>query len=201
MLCKDGSRRSINDYRSCHWGVVPANAIVTSSAKVYEDRRKYQKFLEKVAEIYAFNNTPIIDDYDRNRNEYDQFGDRNRFKRQNFDDLRNRNPNDPINRDEDRRDPYNRNNPNPFERDPFKNDPYSINRHEYGINIDPYNTQDTTYKHDSDSAFVNVESDHRNRNYSYYETFYIFESSPKYGIHGNLLFQVKNRVKLNLHFH
>lgn len=167
---------------------MPSSAIVTSSAKVYEDRRKYQKFLERVAEIYAFNSTPAYDDYDRNRNdydrnrnEYDQYGNRDRFKRQNFGDYRNRDVN---------KDPYKDENRNPYANDPFRNDPYSVNREQYGVNIDPYNTQDTHYNRDSDDTYINVEYDPRQRNYSYYETFYLFESSPRYGIHGNLLFQV-----------
>lgn len=100
LLCKDGSRRPVDDFRACNWGSVPTNAIVTSSATSVEDRVKLQKFLEKAAQLYspnAFNNNTFDNrnrnPYDRNplgpqdRVEYDAFGNRigNRFKRQSFD--------------------------------------------------------------------------------------------------------------------
>lgn len=51
LLCRDGTRRPVDDYRTCHWGTVPSRAIVTSSATNFEIRRKYQKFLEKAVRI------------------------------------------------------------------------------------------------------------------------------------------------------
>lgn len=53
LLCKDGSRRPVEEYRTCNWGSVPTHAIVTSSARTAEERRKYQKFLEKAVEMYS----------------------------------------------------------------------------------------------------------------------------------------------------
>lgn len=94
LLCKDGSRRPVDDFRACNWGSVPTNAIVTSSATSVEDRVKLQKFLEKAAQLYsanAFRNNTFDNrnrnPYDRNPQEYDAFGNRigNRFKRQSFD--------------------------------------------------------------------------------------------------------------------
>lgn len=207
-MCKDGSRRQITDYQACNWGIVPSSAVVTSSAKPYEDRRKYQKFLEKAAEIYAFNSTPAYDDYDKSRGEYDQY---NRYKRQSYGDYRNTNNNynksDPLYRDNNREDEYrrnpydindpynnNNNNRNPYGNDPFRSDPYNINRDEYGINIDPYQKGNDNYDRNSDTTRIDVEYDPRQRNYSYYEAFYLFESSPRYGIHGNLMFQVKKKL-------
>lgn len=100
LICKDGSRRPIDDFRACNWGSVPTNAIVTSSATNVEDRLKLQKFLAKAAQLYSPNNNTFSNNQNRNplgyenvnRNtfgpqqkvEYDAFGNR-RFKRQSFD--------------------------------------------------------------------------------------------------------------------
>lgn len=55
LLCKDGTRRSVDDYRTCNWGNVPSRAIVTSSATKFETRRLYQRFLEKAVRIFHKN--------------------------------------------------------------------------------------------------------------------------------------------------
>ncbi|KAL3268954.1 hypothetical protein HHI36_008040 [Cryptolaemus montrouzieri] len=99
LLCLDGARYPIEDYMRCNWGKVTSNAIVTSSAASYEERKLYQKFLQKVATFYG---EPLNTSFpiDNNRNipnfpdgnidqsvRYDQFGNRlnKRRKRQNFD--------------------------------------------------------------------------------------------------------------------
>ncbi|KAG8237825.1 hypothetical protein J437_LFUL002434, partial [Ladona fulva] len=46
LLCKDGSRRPVREYRSCNWGMVPSHAIVTTSAKSVSLRQKYYRFLK-----------------------------------------------------------------------------------------------------------------------------------------------------------
>lgn len=48
LLCKDGSRRPIADYKSCHWGPAPANALVTTTAKNEELRKRYIQFYEVI---------------------------------------------------------------------------------------------------------------------------------------------------------
>ncbi|KAH8296790.1 hypothetical protein KR054_011358 [Drosophila jambulina] len=53
LLCRDGRRVPINDYRQCNWGQVPADAIVTSSARSFADRKQYQQFLKRIAELYS----------------------------------------------------------------------------------------------------------------------------------------------------
>ncbi|XP_068083079.1 transferrin 2 isoform X2 [Anabrus simplex] len=53
LLCKDGSRATIDGYRNCNWGSVPTHAIVTSSVKSPELRRMYQKFLQKAVQLYG----------------------------------------------------------------------------------------------------------------------------------------------------
>lgn len=165
LLCKDGSRRPIDDFRACNWGSVPTNAIVTSSATTIEDRVKLQKFLEKAAQLYAANALRNNTLEERNRNtyenqnrnpygpqervEYDAFGNRiggGRFRRQSFDPVfANQNSYSPT--------------------------PYDTNR----LN-DSYPTQ-PVYQNENGGAP--------------YELFNLFESSPKYGYRLNLLFQVR----------
>ncbi|XP_017070942.1 melanotransferrin [Drosophila eugracilis] len=53
LLCRDGRRVPISDYRQCNWGQVPADAIVTSSARSFIDRKQYQQFLKRIAELYS----------------------------------------------------------------------------------------------------------------------------------------------------
>ncbi|CAH1375090.1 unnamed protein product [Tenebrio molitor] len=79
LLCTDGSRRPVDDYLSCNWGRVPSDAIVTSSAVSFEDRRKYQLFLEKAGERYKYVGPDR--DYQDTRHDgrepqYDQFGNK-----------------------------------------------------------------------------------------------------------------------------
>ncbi|XP_032675278.1 melanotransferrin isoform X1 [Odontomachus brunneus] len=62
LLCKDGTRRSVDEYRNCNWGTVPSRAVVTSSARDYEISRFYQQFLQTAVNI--FKNTSI---YSNNR--------------------------------------------------------------------------------------------------------------------------------------
>lgn len=53
LLCTDGRRAPISEYRQCNWGLIPSDAIVTSSARNALERKKYQKFLMKVVELYS----------------------------------------------------------------------------------------------------------------------------------------------------
>ncbi|KAG5888584.1 hypothetical protein JTB14_029880 [Gonioctena quinquepunctata] len=217
LFCKDGTRRPINEYLACNWGKVPSDAIVTSSAVPFETRARYQKFLVKFAEKYSkstlnstftgqsnFRNNQYSNDQNRNTDEYDQFGNRvNRYKRQNFG---NANPQDnpygppyngnsdynPYTRNDGSTEGYNQNN------DPFARDPYNINRDQYGVNIDPYET-DIKYNTDRDrfsgpqgNYDVNRNTE-RNQTNGTQKPFNLFESIPRYGIHGNLLFQDATR--------
>ncbi|XP_017135642.1 melanotransferrin [Drosophila miranda] len=91
LLCRDGRRVPINDYRQCNWGQVPADAIVTSSARSFSDRKQYQLFLKRISELYSDGlreTTPNnqggagFTNYEQNKfnneqgrsNAYDQFG-------------------------------------------------------------------------------------------------------------------------------
>ncbi|XP_019887469.2 melanotransferrin [Ooceraea biroi] len=52
LLCRDGTRRAVDEYRTCNWGTVPSRAIVTSSATNFEIRRMYQRFLERAVRLF-----------------------------------------------------------------------------------------------------------------------------------------------------
>lgn len=109
--------------------------------------------------------------YDQNNN-YDQYGrDRPPYQRNNTD-------YDPYRRGQDS---GNRDGPTyPF-------DPHDFNREEYGENIDPYGDRrkPPIYNNSIPDYY-----DYNRNNNTFYEVFNLFESSPRYGIHGNLLFQV-----------
>lgn len=178
LLCKDGSRRPIDDFRACNWGSVPTNAIVTSSATILEDRIKLQKFLEKAAQIYSPNASRNNTFDDRNRNSFDG---------------QNRNPYDNQNRN-----PYDNQNRNPYgpqekvEYDAFGNrigsrfkrqsfDPVFANQNSYSPSSFDTNRLNENYP---------TQPTYQNENGAPYEVFNLFESSPKYGYRLNLLFQV-----------
>ena len=40
----------------CNWGKVPTNAIITTSALDYNQKKTYQRFFEKIAELYSNKN-------------------------------------------------------------------------------------------------------------------------------------------------
>ncbi|XP_022918604.1 transferrin 2 isoform X2 [Onthophagus taurus] len=184
LLCKDGTRAPIGQATRCNWGRIPTNAIVVSSAATMKERLLYQQFLNKVAELYA-------DDHQGNVNrppndlEYDQFGNRVRNKRQNYNSYNNENPysNDNKQNNYDKKDPFDNNNNN-RERDRTYEDRYFLNPSRFGENIDPYGDLRPDYrgseKFDQPTNFQYTDK---------YETFYLFQSSPKYGRQSNLMFQ------------
>lgn len=53
LLCKDGSRQPVSEYRQCNWGAVPSHAIVISSAKPSHERHRYERFLTRASELYS----------------------------------------------------------------------------------------------------------------------------------------------------
>ncbi|XP_060530062.1 transferrin 2 isoform X3 [Cylas formicarius] len=193
LFCKDGSRRPISDYLSCHWGRVPSDAIMVSSAVSFEQRELYQRFLKKLADTFAQNGTkPAFDgqpefgnrirpgqNFDEygnrgNQGEYDQYGNRvHRFKRQDY------------GRDRFGDDRYG--NANPYDQDNYRqenqdrvgqNSQFDQQSNRFGQNI-PYDQNQ--YGQDFNREDQN--------NVYYYEYFDLFESVPRYGDHGNLMFQ------------
>ncbi|KAH0552126.1 melanotransferrin [Cotesia glomerata] len=70
LLCPDGSRSDVDNYRNCHWDQVPTRAVVVSSATRPETRRLYQKFFEKAAKLFSKGipaNSTSFGDRDRDR--------------------------------------------------------------------------------------------------------------------------------------
>uniref|UniRef100_A0A1A9WD43 Transferrin n=1 Tax=Glossina brevipalpis TaxID=37001 RepID=A0A1A9WD43_9MUSC len=53
LLCRDGRRVPIAEYRQCSWALIPSDAVVTSSARSSLERKKYQLFLKKIIEMYS----------------------------------------------------------------------------------------------------------------------------------------------------
>ena len=53
LLCDDGSRRSIEEWKDCYWEDIPSHAVVTSSGKSVETRRKYQNFFQNLARAFG----------------------------------------------------------------------------------------------------------------------------------------------------
>ncbi|KAK2580797.1 hypothetical protein KPH14_011531 [Odynerus spinipes] len=155
LLCKDGTRKSVNEYKTCNWGIVPSRAIVTSSATQLETRRLYQSFLEKAVRIFnrkqiRNNSTDIYNN--RFDNRQDDFGNR-----------------------------------------PGYEDRARENDFEYN-NRNEYNTDNWDNRNGYDRSFSDGYNNHSTGGYSEttnilpIETFDLFESTPKYGIHHNLMF-------------
>lgn len=80
LLCKNGQRMAVSEYLNCNWGMVPSNAIVTSSARTIEQRKQYQKFLQAAIKIYS-NKSPMSTNTTSNGNN-DRFN--NRFQNDRF---------------------------------------------------------------------------------------------------------------------
>ncbi|XP_071513824.1 transferrin 2 isoform X2 [Panulirus ornatus] len=53
LLCLDGSRAPLSEHEQCNWGMVPSNAIVTTSAKSLEQRSLLQEFLKLLVTLYG----------------------------------------------------------------------------------------------------------------------------------------------------
>lgn len=106
LLCKNGQRAPVSDYLQCNWGLVPSNAIVTSSARTIEERKQYQKFLEKAEKLYSFkssSNSTFSSGQNGNNRFNDQFQTDRFGNRINPNDRFN---NDRSNNDRDSRDPF-----------------------------------------------------------------------------------------------
>lgn len=102
LLCKNGQRMPVTKYLDCNWGLVPSNAIVTSSARTPEQRRKYQKFLKAAMKMYS-HKTSSNSTFSMNTNDNDRFSGRfnsdERFPNQPQRQPQRFNPNDRFNND------------------------------------------------------------------------------------------------------
>ncbi|XP_050098263.1 melanotransferrin [Anopheles aquasalis] len=78
LLCKDGSRQPISQYRQCEWSSVPSHAMVVSSATTKSERRRIKKFFTQAVNLYGSkqrrSNTTSI--YDRPNDQYNPYQSR-----------------------------------------------------------------------------------------------------------------------------
>lgn len=181
LLCKDGTRRSVDDYKICNWGTVPSRAIVTSSATNFEIRQKYQRFLEKAVRILhkTRNDTTGFNRLDNNREDFDN-----------------------NQRDFENRPSYNRFGENDFNRGGFRNpNEYSTDnwdRNGYDRSFgggrgetEGLNSWERPATNDT-FDYYNKETDHtESTNVQPIEVFDLYESAPRYGMQHNLMFSVK----------
>ncbi|XP_043490312.1 melanotransferrin [Polistes fuscatus] len=165
LLCKDGTRKSINEYKICNWGTVPSRAVVTSSVTKSEIRRLYQKFLEKAVKILNKNkrndSTDIYNNrFDNRQGDFEnRLGYEDRYRANDF--------------GYDNRNEYNTDNFNDYNRS-------------YDDNYANSNTWNREHNNTNNNYPVNDYSE--TTNIQPIETFDLFESAPKYGIHHNLIF-------------
>ncbi|XP_066246243.1 transferrin 2 [Euwallacea similis] len=176
LLCKDGSRRPLNDYQGCHWGQVPSDAVVVSSAVPFDIRDKYQQFLMSFAERYSKYGHRQPDPNQRGPN-YENFGNHLDTNQDQF------NRDRPLyNRYDDQQNypdrQYNQYNTRTLQRNRRQQDQWDQNRYN---RPDYSTTSNNNDAHDRNHTSLG--------DFNYYEYFDLFESSPRYGDHGNLLFQ------------
>ncbi|KAK0159654.1 hypothetical protein PV327_010748 [Microctonus hyperodae] len=160
LLCRDGTRRSVDNYRDCNWGNVPSRAIVTSSATGVNTRRLYQRFLEKSARIFG------------KKSPTDNVNNNNYYNKDN-DNINNRSNDWNENRDGfDNRYNDNYNNYESFNR----------NNNEYNNENDPNNQN--SYGNFNNYSSNNYEPP----GVQSLDGFRMFESAPTYGHQHNLIF-------------
>lgn len=81
LLCRDGRRLPLSEYQQCSWGLVPSDAVVTSSARTLFERKQYQQFLKRIAELYFDGNREKSNQPSISHNYFDE--DRNRYTNSN----------------------------------------------------------------------------------------------------------------------
>lgn len=182
LLCMDGTRRAIDDYRACNWGPVQSHAIVTTSAKSVETRRTYQNFLRRAVQLYG------------RRNVTNPFNPQDPFS-------------SPTNRDQFNNDPFYNNNFNQSGGPPLLSDPYRPFNQPPPGNYDPRRpvkrqARDTDKlkekrqipalpprqtSYDPQDQFYAGPTDEEYRTPARHEEFDLFHSAPRYGLHRNLL--------------
>ena len=57
LLCLDGTRKTLREFRVCNWGTVPSSAIMTTSAKTVDQRKQLQNFVKQIMDWYGRNET------------------------------------------------------------------------------------------------------------------------------------------------
>lgn len=77
LLCKDGQRRPLSEYRQCNWGLVPSHALVTSSARTSAERKHYQQFFTRAVQLYSSKPISNVTVNDRRYEGYNRFDTQN----------------------------------------------------------------------------------------------------------------------------
>ena len=218
LLCTSGIRKSVDDYSTCNWGIVPSRAIVTSSATNFETRRRYQRFLEKTARILHKNKNGTTN--------FNRFGDQENFmnrpgydsnqrdfeNRPGYDnnqkDFENRPGYDSNQRDFENRPGYNRFDEGDYNRGGFRNP------NEYGTDHWNRSRYDRRFGGNNgrggvDGGLNSWEKPAFNDTFNYYnregentesanvqpiEIFELYESAPRYGLQHNLIFSVSLNI-------
>ena len=181
LLCPDGSRKSVDEYRLCNWGEVPSRAIVTSSATKQITRKLYQNFLEKAARRFSKEGIYPTTESSNSRwdNRQNNFDNRTGFDRFNYDST------NPLG--------FNPNYNN------YENEFDNRNNNNYNNNYDNRDGFDRSFSGSWDNLRNEKNRSYLNRegitttqypSIQTIENFTLFESSPKYGIHHNLLVSV-----------
>lgn len=166
LLCKDGTRRSVDEYSTCNWGTVPSRAIVTSSAINFKIRRMYQRFLEKAARLFRKNRN---DTTDSNR----------------FDDNQKSYENRPSYNNRFGEDDFNRNGVNNLNE--YSTDNWGRNGYDRSFN-------GGNGLNSWEKPAINDTIDYYNRDHTEptnvqpIEVFDLYESAPRYGMQHNLIF-------------
>ncbi|XP_072427804.1 uncharacterized protein [Chiloscyllium punctatum] len=54
LLCLDGSRKPVEDYKECHWAKVPGHAVMVRSGSADDEKtREIRRFLTRTQELFA----------------------------------------------------------------------------------------------------------------------------------------------------
>lgn len=167
LLCKDGVRRPLSEYRQCNWGLVPSHALVTSSARSAEERKHYQHFLTRAVQLYSTKSQHNVtggapgggdrryEGFNRfDKNSDDKYYDQNYLQEQNAQNTWN---------------------------------PYTTNTNNNNYNNNPYDNG-RNGRSNLDSIFTTERSHSDDNTTQLYEKFELFESE-RYGGRLNLMFQ------------
>ncbi|XP_026287309.1 uncharacterized protein LOC113212723 [Frankliniella occidentalis] len=187
LLCVDGSRRPIDDFRSCNWGPVQSHAIVTTSAKSPDVRRLYQDFLQRIVQLYGrrINSTipfnpqdPFNNPANRDFNSDPFYA--NRFNQTGPPSL----PPSPGFAPDPYR-PFNPNVPPPGNYDPRRPIKRDTDKQQMKRQVPAFPPRQTSY--DPNDPFYNGPAEEAYRPPAPHESFELFSSAPRYGIRHNLL--------------
>lgn len=165
LLCRDGMRRPLSEYRQCNWGLVPSHALVTSSARTSQERKKYQQFLTRSVQLYSSKPVQNFTSNDRRYEGYNRFdtnSDNDKYYDQKY--LQEQN-----------------NQPGQNSWNPYSN-PYETNQGNQG------GFGNDRFRSNLDSSFTTERSRFDENTTQTYEKFEIFESE-RYGGRLNLMFQ------------